>query len=542
MTDKSKNRKLIFQDYYTDADLDQVLNELPGIADRAHKAALEVMEPTLTEQKEVNKFILDYLRKKKCGKVYGGTAMNAVLGEKGDKIYDECEIADIDFYSPTPIQVLVDLCNELHENGYKYVQGREAQHDESYSIFANMQLYCQISYVPVRVYHGIKTIEVDGIHYVHPHFALIDQLRMFNDPMNSAWRWEKAFKRVYLLLKHYPFEYYNQSLQINKPSGKVSKYIDKIKTDFLSTPDSQNDCLITGFEAYNFFIKHAANDRNAEKMARTTYNTSGNQLLELISQVPFTELITINYTRTVRQMFEFLKGIVEDKKLLTVDEYFPLFQYSNYMVVINYDGEPIVKIYDSEGMCVPNIRTTKKYAYVSFQYLMMFVMINKFRAHLDKNKDMYFNYGILLSNLVKARNIYLTENGLGVINKSVFGEFKISCVGKTVSMLRVSQLRKMERIGKGKNPQFFYIPQRFLDKTTEPPKFDPTKHVFRNTSGNKITNARNLMFKIDDTGNLVEIKDVEEAYSDSNEVKQDAEKNSSPSESSTKSDSDTKSD
>ena len=86
---------------------------------------------------------------------------------------------------------LVELCN-LYENKYKYIQRKGAQHEETYKIFVNFK-YCDISYVPLRIYNGIKTIVIDGINYTHPHFMLIDYLRMFNDPMNAAWRWEKLF-------------------------------------------------------------------------------------------------------------------------------------------------------------------------------------------------------------------------------------------------------------------------------------------------------------------------------------------------------------
>jgi len=534
---KSGNSKLsvapprnpVFQDYYTDEDYDQVLSQLPDLVTQAKMNAQEILEPTLTEQQEVHNFIMNYMRKKQIGKIYGGTAMHTILKEKGETIYEECEIADIDFYSPTPVQDLVDLCNTLYENGYKFVQGKEAQHDESFSIFVNMQLYCQISYVPARVYHGIKTIEIDGIRYTHPHFSLIDQLRMFNDPMNSAWRWEKSFKRVYLLLKHYPFEYYDKPLKINNPNKPIDEYVHKMKTEFFMSPDAQKNCLISGFEAYNFFVKHAANDRAVEKMARVTYDTSSNQLLNLISGVPYLEIVSVDYVDTVHKIYDFLLKIVADPKLLSIEEFFPLFQYANHLTVINYGTEPICKIYESDGMCVPHIKTTKGYMYVSYQYLLMFVLICKLRAHLDKNKDMYFNYSIMFSNLIKVRNIFLTENNLGVINKSVFSEFKVSCTGKTISFVRVSQLRRMERLAKGKSAQFIYEPRRFLDKNVEPPKFDPTKHRFSNTSGNKIVNPKHQMFKIDNNNHLINVKDVEEAYVDAAEAKQEADTTVSPS-------------
>lgn len=510
MSSPSKDKK--YQDYYTEDDYNKVLAQLPDIVKMASDKAQEVMEPTIYEKKEVTELIYNFIKIKKR-KIYGGTAMNAILKESNPKecFYAETEFADIDFYSPKPVFDLVELTNQLYEKGYKFVQGREAQHDESFSIYVNMHLYCQISYVPTRVYMGIQTININGLLYTHPHFMYIDQLRMFNDPMNSAWRWEKAFKRTYLLLKYYPFEYYNKKIQIKAPLQPVLDYVQKIKNEYMMLEHVQTKCMISGFDAYNFFIKHAANDNSVEKMARTNYNTSGNRLLELLVIVPYMELISVNYKDTVKTTYQFLQKIVDDKTLLSVDEYFPLFQFMNHMVVIKYSGQPIVKIYESDGMCVSMLKTTKGYSYVSYQYLLMFTMINKFRAHLDENKEMYFDYSTMLSNLIKARNIYLSGNNLNVINNTVFGEFKISCMGTTMSFLRAGQIRRMERLSKGHAAQFTYEPKRFLDKTIEsPPKFEPTKTQFRNTAGNIITKPKFLMFGIDKDGNIFDKSEIEE--------------------------------
>ncbi len=158
-----------------------------------------------------------------------------------------------------------------------------------------------------------------------------------------------------------------------------------------------------------------------------------------------------------------MKSIVGDPKKLSLDEYFPLFQFNSYSTVINYDSKPVVRILEADGFCVPSIKTTKGYMYVSYQYLLMDFFIDKFRAHLDKDKEMYFNYGTAISNLITARNIYLTSKKLPVINSSVFGEFKVGCVGSTASYTRVSQLRNFERFQKGKNPFRYTLNSSFLN-------------------------------------------------------------------------------
>ncbi|NDB83644.1 MAG: hypothetical protein EB127_13110, partial [Alphaproteobacteria bacterium] len=60
-----------------------------------------------------------------------------------------------------------ELCDKIHAAGFKPVLGQEAQHKETYSVYVNYQLYCDITYVPNKIYNKIKFIEIDNIRYVH---------------------------------------------------------------------------------------------------------------------------------------------------------------------------------------------------------------------------------------------------------------------------------------------------------------------------------------------------------------------------------------
>ncbi len=492
-----------YQDYYTDEDYGDIIAKLPDIIKEAEIMAGEVLEPTRKEKKEVMDFIREFIRSR-GRKIYGGTALNETIKivNPADAIYDEYKFSDIEFYSPTPVPDLVELANLLHNKGYKYVNGKEAQHEGTYSIYVNFQLYCDITYIPVRIYHGIKTIVIDGINYVHPHFMLIDYLRIFNQPLTAAsFRWEKSFTRMYKLLKNYPLEYYNKQIKLNKPNKNIDVILEKIKAELLTDPSIQEQCLISGFDAYNFYIRHASNDRTVEQMARTTYGSS--KLDNLVTNVPYCELISVSYVDTVERLYNFIKKQVSNPKDISMEEYYPLFQFTGYSTIINYQGMPIVRIFEADGFCVPYIKTSRKHKYVSYQYLLMTMLISKFRCHLDKNKEMYFNYGFAISNLVKARNIFLTKRNLGVINGTVFGEFRITCLGSTISYTREGLLRTMERYKRGKNI-FRYNPENFLNQSREQQeKFDPSKYFFKNTSGNKINNPKNIFFKVDDNGNIV---------------------------------------
>lgn len=512
----SRKRKPVFQDYYTGNDYEDIMKQLPEIIEEASRRAGEILEPTVHEKTEVMGVIRDFIRDRKR-KVYGGTAINEAIKIRNpeDAIYDDYNFSDIEFYSPTPKKDVVDLTNILYEKGYKCPYGREANHEETFTIIVNFQLYCDISYVPTRVYNGIKTIVIDGIHYVDPHFILIDQLRILNQPLTAAaFRWEKTFKRMYRLLKNYPLEYFDKTIQMDRPDNTIKQLINEIKNQFLANSPHGEKCLISGYDAYNFYIRHAQQDRNVEQMARTTYGAD--RINTFTTIVPYLDLISVDYHDSVENMYYYLRNTVPDSSKLSLREFHPLFQFVGHSVFIDYDGKPLVRITDSTGFCVPNIRTTRGYMYVSYQYILMVMLINKFRSYLDSDQQTYYNYSVAVSNLVSARNNYLNSRKLGVINNTVFGEFRVSCVGETFDFMHSSRKRQRDQRQKGKK-SFYYSPTEFFAQSQEiQDRFDPLRQSFKNASGNPITNPKKLMFRLNDNGEFI-VPSTEEESEDNEE-------------------------
>ncbi len=494
-------RKQVFINYYTADDYEQVLEALPEIVKQADRKSMEVMEPTIEERKVVRNFIKDFIRKKNR-KVYGGTAVNELIKNKNpkDAIYDEYSAKDIEFYSFTPVPDMVELCNDLYQSGYKFVQGKEAQHEETYTIFVNFQLYCDISYVPANVYHGIKTVSIDGINYTDPHFIYIDHLRIYNAPVTAFCFWEKIFKRSYILLKHYPLEYYDKPIKIDKPTDEFNDLFLKIKREFLIQDDIKDNTLLGGFDAYNFYIRQATRTTDA---ADAPARVSNNNLSEFKTNIPYVELISVNYQESVIALYNFVKEIVPVKESITFEEFFPLFQFTGHSILIKYNDKPLVKVYDADGLCVPIVKLKMGIKYISYQYTLMMFFMHKFKCHLDKNKEMYLNYGNTISNLIKTRNTFLEQNKLLIINDTIFSEFRISCTGATMSSSRTAILRRI----KYNKPLFIYKPDDFFKKTEEDQKkFDPGRHKFKNRSGNIIRKPEHMRFKLDESDLIVNEK------------------------------------
>jgi hypothetical protein len=488
-------RPVVHDDYYTEGDYEKISAELPKIVNLAMKRAGEILEPTIHERKLVREVIREFI-KSKGRPIYGGSAINELLLRENPAaaIYDEYTYKDIEFYSFEPVKDLVELSNILYSANFKYVTTQEAQHEETYNLFVNFKLYCDITYCPKWVYQGIQTIDIDGIKYVHPHFILIDQIRIFNQPLTAAEeRWEKTFNRMYLLMKYYPLNYYDK--RINLIKNQNSDVIKSIKKYIEENEIICSSSVISGFHAYNYYIKYAIEKNNNKVQAKK-------DLSKYFTDPSILEIQSVNYKNTVSSIYTFLLQQVGSENI-SLDEYSPLFQFSGHSVVIKINDIPVTRIFNCDGSCIPNFKIKSGLMYVSYQYLLANLLISKFREHLNKNKDMYFNFGTALSNLVFTRNYFLASNDLEVINDTIFGEFKISCVGKTESFFRVGRLRTIEKNSCGKS-FFRYTPEYYfsLDKEAQD-KFDPGKHKFKNTSGNIITDNKYKMFKIDPNTHLI---------------------------------------
>ena len=258
---------------YNNDDIKLLQENLSLLDNIIEQRKAELYEPFKKEKDEVSKIILEFIKKNKR-KIYGGYAINKLVADKDpkDTIYKEYQTPDIDFYSPTPIEDLMNLCNIIYESGHKRVSGQEAQHKDTYSIFVNFTLYCDISYVPRNIYNRLPFKELNGVYYTHPHFMTIDYLRMLADPLGSSWRIEKSIKRFALLQKYYPLPIINKSISVFDSTPDIDKATDIISKFLLNN----KTCISLGYFAYNYFT------------------TIGNKNKSPIT-VPYHEFISINY-------------------------------------------------------------------------------------------------------------------------------------------------------------------------------------------------------------------------------------------------------
>jgi hypothetical protein len=449
---------------YSNKDIELIKSKLYQIVDSSIDARNKLLEPSLDEYKKVNKIIQNYVIEKRRI-IYGGFAWNKLIEikNKKDKFYKYNDRPDIEFYSPYPIEDIKNICDILNEKGFKYVSGKSAQHEETYSIFSNFENVADISYMPINIFKKIEVIEVDKLLLTSPNFILIDILRQYNDPITSYWRIEKAFKRMILLFKHYSLNIKGNLKKINI-DNKRKEILDFIRKEIII--DSK--LLVFGYYAYQYYIYKSVNNK-------------------INLYVPYYDVISTNFEEDAKLIY---KKLINKFKKISKKEYYQFYQFSSNRISILYDEKVILNIYHNNNMCIPYKFLEKKkiyivtYAYTIMRFLIEYTYNKINNLNIEKN-----NMAFLIKNIIDARNIYLKKNKKTILDETPFQEFIIDCIGYTIDPKRKYFVTVTEKRKKKQKTQFIYDPKYNHEN------FNTKAYRFNNSSGNLIRNSRDYILK-----------------------------------------------
>jgi hypothetical protein len=151
--------------------------------------------------------VADFIKRK--GLIpYGGIAINNIL-PKDEQFYDEeTEIPDYDFFSPNAMDDAKELADIYHKKGFEQVEAKAGQHFGTYKVFVQFIPVADITYIPKPLFNSLKkhAIRVNGILYTPPNFLRMSMYLELSRPAGDTDRWEKVYKRLRLLNKHYPMK------------------------------------------------------------------------------------------------------------------------------------------------------------------------------------------------------------------------------------------------------------------------------------------------------------------------------------------------
>lgn len=465
--------------------LDKYVDDLIKKSNLARRNAIE---PTEDKQWDMLNIVYNFVKEKKR-KIYGGFALNKLIALKDekDKFYDDCDIEswDIDFYSPDPIEDAKEIANRLHKKGYKYILASEAQHEETYKVHAESLSVADISYVPTIIYNNMPFKEIEGAYVTGPTFMMIDYFRVLTDPLTSWHRLDKTFKRLSLMLKHYPLPTNSSpinTLESNTEFDLIFKNIHSFLTNRPST-------IVVGMYPYNHLVK-----QSGMKDDSINYISAN-----------FYEFISTEYKLDTKELITLLKEKVPDSSSIKYVENYPLFQYLGYSTDIYFKNELVCKIYHYNYRCTPyfdvpadyfeneKIIESKKKRTIrigTVSVLMMYNLIAILKAKIDKNNILKSTYYQMISHIIKMKNYYLKKNNKTIFDDSLFQEFIVKCIGDMETPQMERQKRIARKIKSGKKFCYNYNPEKDMGK-------DQSKYFFKNTSGNKITNKKNLKINFD---------------------------------------------
>jgi hypothetical protein len=457
---------------YRVEDIEKIETNLDKIKNNAAKEYRTLYEPTLKEISETYTAIKNYIRKK--GKIaYGGFAQNILLTAKNPNesfykiingaFYNWPDVADMEFYSSSPLEDIINLTEELYALGFKHIDGKEGIHPETYKIFVNFINYCDISYMPAHIYNNMPIIEIDGIKCAHPHFMMVDAYRVLTDPMTSYWRLDKSILRFQKLLKYYPIDQSLKNKKIELQTDIDPNVFKTIRKKIIH----YSDLIVVGFYAFNYYVKKIAED-------------------QVIKSVPYFELISKNLEKDAKRIYKILSH--KFNKKITIKEFHPFISFMDKRIEYYYNNKLILRLFGNNNRCTVFNYSDKKHTHFgTYNLVFMYLLFDYFYAYINKNKfntDLYLS---LISKLYNARNTYLNIKNITVVDNSPFQDFTLKCYGMPTDAIRASLLQGLDKMKKGKIAKFKYNPN---GKSNKVPNYN-----FANSSGNENIDKKKLILK-----------------------------------------------
>lgn len=275
----------------------------------------------------------------------------------------------------------------------------------------------------------------------------IDYLRMYTDPLMSFRRLEKAVPRGMKLIKNYPLEIGSGKIKYDELSLKEENILKDI-SKYLNNSES---------------IIHVG-----------TYTVQFYTINKDKKRLPY-EIISTDYKNDVNNIYNELNK----KYKISFVEYFPYFQFWDRHIEFIFNNKVVLTIFKNYDKCIP-YRKYDAGNIASFQQVLLHHII-KYYFNIN-NKLESSNVNNILGELIKSRNEYLKKHNKTVMDDTIFREFQINCLGKSVDGRRQYFINIMKKLGQGKQTVYRYNPQTDFDHKV------PDYH-FDNTSGNKIKNT-----------------------------------------------------
>ena len=418
---KTKNKCNETQKTFEEKELEILRNSI----DKAE----EIQGKAVAQSPEILKIIsiLENFLKMKKLICYGGTAINNILPEYDQFYNKDVEIPDYDFYSSASLSDAKELADIYNKAGYNDVEARAAAHVGTYKVFVNFIPVADVTQMEPKLFKTVlnDSITINGIHYAPPNFLRMSVYQELSRPKGDISRWEKVYKRLVLLNKHYP---------LKNPKCNSIKFI----RDFEGT--SEDSSVIydtiknTMIDLGVIFIGGFASSLYGKYMPK--------EQQQFIKKVPDFDVITDD-PKTVttilkeRLSSEGFKNIKIYKKP-GVGEIIPI----HYEVIV--DEDTVCFIYESIACYSYN---TIRLGHNVIKVATIDTMLNFFLAFLYADRPYYDRDRIICM----AQYLFHVQAKNRLEQKGLLKRFSINCYGNNLETLESIRATKAEKFKELKN-------------------------------------------------------------------------------------------
>lgn len=277
----------------------------------------------------LEKFIRD--KKLVC---YGGTAINNILPESEQFYNRNLEIPDYDFFSPNAINDAKELADIYFRQGFSDVEAKAGVHYGTYKVFVNFFQIADITQLDSKLFSSLKknALVKDKILYSPPNFLRMAMYLELSRPSGDISRWEKVFKRLNLLNRHYSLKAVNCDPETFKHSLSARSYNkqfhyekEKIQTTIKNIASKEKLVFIGGY-ANVLYSRYLQNNER-----------------KYLEEIPDFDLLSNSPDKTAKAIKEALEK--QDIRNITIETKAAIPEYLSTHYEIRVGSQPVAYIY-----------------------------------------------------------------------------------------------------------------------------------------------------------------------------------------------------
>jgi hypothetical protein len=455
-----------------ESNLNKVVNVSPKVYDAIAESADKLAKDTMRAIDVAKKFIVERGRI-----LYGGTAIDHAMRLKGDKLYDDAALPDLDFYSPENIKDAYDLAEIFLGMGYKEARAIVGIHPTIMKVdLGGNHWICDIAYFTPHLYDQLPTLTYKGMRSVGMDYQRLDVHSSLAFPYDNPPRevifdrWDKDIKRFNVFDNYYPWL---PMATLKERCAEYKAAIGGVERGQVTAPLGFVYSGFAAFSAYCEALKGRPEMSTLVKYcvdagkfsvgpdgASVSFSTVGKQV----------DIVHIDIKRAAREMG--LQLVEDHEQLMNATP--------KHMVGTNDAGNKIIIESTKGRLLAIRVLTFGRYKVkvVCVQYLLRYFVARYFAAPPGGLKQIYFQYYAALLAMVKASSS--TELGLSV---EAYGNLNMNApTKKTLNAIAADIDSEVPRY---KQPQG-YTPAKFVGDGRARPAIDVDEYYFYRENGKSV--------------------------------------------------------